>query len=345
MQVQTTGRRFEDTATTRRFFRDALEAVRRVPGVESAALTTVLPLTSDTDIYGVQFEVEAQPENDDPSAFRYAVSGPYIETMQIPLKRGRVLDERDRDGAARVALLNESYAARRFPGLDPIGRRFRIGPVSEPITIVGIVGDVKQTSLAVSRADAVYMPVDQWPFVDRVMSLAVRAPGDIETLVPAIRAAVWSVDKDQAVVRVATMDDLLAASAAERRFALILFEAFALAALVLATAGIYGVLAGSVAERTREIGVRSALGATRADILTLILRQGLGLTGLGVALGLVGAVAASEWIAAMLFGVSRLDPVTYLGVIALLTAASLMASGVPAWRAARVDPARTLRGE
>jgi ABC-type antimicrobial peptide transport system permease subunit len=141
------------------------------------------------------------------------------------------------------------------------------------------------------------------------------------------------------------MEDLVAASAAERRFALILFEAFALAALVLAAAGIYGVLAGSVAERTREIGVRSALGASRRSIVSLVLRQGLSLTGLGVAIGLIGAVGASQAIAAMLFGVSPLDPITYLGVIALLEVVAAVACGVPAWRAARVDPVMALRAE
>ena len=141
------------------------------------------------------------------------------------------------------------------------------------------------------------------------------------------------------------MDDLIAASASERRFALILFEAFALAALVLAAAGIYGVLSGSVAERTREIGVRAALGAGRGTILGLVLRQGMTLTLLGVAVGLGGAVAASRAIAAMLFGVSRLDPVTYTGVIVLLAVVSLIACAVPAWRAAQVDPASTLRAD
>jgi ABC-type antimicrobial peptide transport system permease subunit len=141
------------------------------------------------------------------------------------------------------------------------------------------------------------------------------------------------------------MDELLAASAAERRFALTVFESFALAALVLAAAGIYGVLAGSVAERTREIGVRSALGATRGRIVGLVLRQGLRLTGLGVALGAAVAVAAARAIAAMLFGISPLDPLTYLGVAALLAAVSAAACAVPAWRAARVDPAETLRAE
>jgi putative ABC transport system permease protein len=141
------------------------------------------------------------------------------------------------------------------------------------------------------------------------------------------------------------MDHLLDSSAAERRFALILFEAFALAALVLAAAGIYGVLSGSVAERTREIGVRSALGASRAEILGLVVRRGMTLTGLGIALGLVGAVIASRALITLLFGVSRLDPVTYAGVVLVLAFVAALASGFPAWRAARIDPAIALRSE
>ena len=221
-------------------------------------------------------------------------------------------------------------------------------------TIVGVVGDVKQMSLALSESDAVYITASSpaatirsgpWRFADRVMSLVVRTQGDAAALAPAIRQAVWSIDKDQPVVRVATMNDMVAASAAERRFALILFEAFALAALVLAAAGIYGVLSGSVAERTREIGVRLALGASRESILALVVRQGMMLSGLGVTIGLVGAVAGSQAIAAMLFGVSRLDPVTYLGMIALLAGVSVVACSVPAWRAMRVDPMVALRHE
>jgi putative ABC transport system permease protein len=168
------------------------------------------------------------------------------------------------------------------------------------------------------------------------MSLVVRSPGDVAPLAPAAPRAIWSVGRDQPIVRVATMDDLLAATAAERRFALILFEAFALTALVLATAGIYGVLAGSVAERTREIGVRSALGASRRNIVALVVRRGLGLTGVGLAMGLAGAALASRVIETMLFGVSPLDPVTYAGVIALLAAVSVVAAGarpgvLPEW--------------
>jgi ABC-type antimicrobial peptide transport system permease subunit len=257
-----------------------------------------------------------------------------------------VLDARDGAGAPRVAVISESLAKLRFSGADPIGRPLRLGPKdSAPYTIVGVVADVRQVSLALSESDAVYISATQSWFADNPMSLVVRTGGDASALAPAVRQAVWSVDKDQPIARVATMDDVLAGSAAERRFALILFEAFALVALGLAAAGIYGVLAGSVAERTREIGVRAALGASRGDILGWVVRQGMTLTGLGAALGLAGAAAASGVIEAMLFGVSRFDPVTYLAVAGLLGVTAMIACSVPAWRAVCVDPVTALRTE
>ena len=345
MSVQTSGARFADDVTTYRFFEQSLEAVRRVPGVTAAALTSQLPLSGDRDLYGVHFD--PSPSNDPgevAGTFRYAVSAGYLEMMHIPLLRGRLLDEHDGADAPRVALISESMAKRRLHGIDPIGRRLRIG--SGPLyTVVGVVGDVRQMSLALNESNAVYTTATQWRFADNVMSLVVRGRGDAAALAPAVRQAVWSVDKDQPIVRVGTMDDLLAGSAAERRFALIVFEAFALAALVLAAAGIYGVLSGSVAERTREIGVRLALGASHGSILALVFRQGIMLTGIGVVIGLAGAALASQAITTMLFGVSRLDPVTYFGVVALLASVSVIACGVPAWRAVRVDPAITLRAE
>jgi ABC-type antimicrobial peptide transport system permease subunit len=177
------------------------------------------------------------------------------------------------------------------------------------------------------------------------MSLVVRARDDAAALTPAVRAAIWSVDKDQPIARVATIHALVAASAASRRFALTLLEAFALAALLLAAAGIYAVLAGTVAERSREIGVRSALGASRRDIIALVAGQGLRLTGLGTVIGLAAAVVATQALVSMLFGVSRLDPITYGAVIALLVVTAAVACIVPAWRAVRVDPVTTLRAE
>jgi putative ABC transport system permease protein len=175
--------------------------------------------------------------------------------------------------------------------------------------------------------------------------LVIRARGDAAALTTAVKRAIWSVDSDQPIVRVATMDSLLTTSEAERRFVLTLFAAFALVALVLAATGVYGVLSRSVTERTREIGVRVALGANRGDILSLIVRQGMTLTALGIVIGLAGAMAASRALITLLFGVSRLDAVTYLGVILTLASVSAVACGVPAWRAAQIDPASTLRAE
>ena len=253
-------------------------------------------------------------------------------------------------GAPQAVVFSESFAKRKFPGQDPLGKRVRIGPdighADRPwAAIVGVVGDVKQASLALSQSDAFYTATTQWSWVDNVQSLVIRTSGDAAALAPAIRKAIWSVDRNQAIVRVATMDNLLVNSEAERHFVLILFEAFGLAALVLAATGIYGVLSGSVTERTREIGLRTALGATPVDILALVVRQGMTMTGLGVVIGLSGAAIASHSLITLLFGVSRLDPFTYLGVIAVLGFVSIIACAVPARRAAKVDPMVALRYE
>ncbi len=345
MQVQTYGRKYDDDRLCHQFFAQALDAVRAVPGVTAAAFTSQLPLSGDSDVYGAKFEGDS-PEVGS-AVYRYAVTPGYFESVHIPLRRGRLLDDRDTTNTPPAMLISESLAKRRFPNQDPIGKRVHVGgrPDSPLFTIVGVVGDVKQMSLTLSDTDAVYTTTTQWHWADGTLSLVVRTRGDAAQFVPAIKNAIWSVDREQPIVRVAMMDDLLAASAIERRFVLILFEAFGLIGLTLAATGIYGVLSGSVAERTREIGVRSALGATRSSIVALVFRQGITLAGLGVVLGLAGAVAASQAIAAMLFGVSRLDPLTYLGVIALLAAVSAIACCVPAWRAARIDPMVALRYE
>jgi putative ABC transport system permease protein len=348
MQVQESGHRFDNDSARDRFFMQALEAVRQVPGVAAVAFTSQLPMSGDFESFGVQFESE--PNDDSEAGLRYAVSPDYFQAMRIPLRRGRLLDEHDVAGAPQAILLSESFAKRKFLNQDPIGQRVRVGPdIGHPDrpwgTVVGVVGDVKQTSLALSAPDAFYTASAQWSWVDRVQSLVVRTGGDAAALTPAIRKAVWSVDSDQPIVRVATMDNLLATSEAQRRFVLILFEAFGLVALVLAATGIYGVLSGSVTERMREIGVRAALGATRGDILALVIRQGMTLTVIGVAIGVSGAMAASRALESLLFGVSRLDPLAYFGVIVLLGGVSAIACGVPAWRAAQVDPAITLRAE
>lgn len=286
MQVQTAGHQFDDLATApgvgarvrRRFFEQALEAVRRVPGVQQAAFTSLLPLSDDPPVmgtYGAQFE------NDGPqgghNVFRYAVSADYCQTMGIPLRSGRFLDNRDTAAAPQAAMVSESLAKAQFPGQNPIGKRLHVGPTNRPwYVVVGVVGDVKQTSLAINRPDAVYLSTEQTWFADDTLSFVVRTHGRAAVLGPAVKNAIWSVDKDQPIVQVSTMDNLLAVSEAERHFVLTLFEVFGVVALALAAVGIFGVLSGSVTERTREIGVRTALGASRGEIVALVLRQGCG---------------------------------------------------------------------
>jgi putative ABC transport system permease protein len=347
MQVQESGHQYDKDPDRLRFFREALEAVRAVPGVVSADFTSQLPLSGDYDVYGVQFENDSISEE---GGFRYAVTPGYAETMRIPLRRGRMLNERDTTGAPTAVLISESFAKRKFGGKDPIGKRVRMGPdvghADKPwATIVGVVGDVKQESLALAAGDGFYVPTTQWPWADEVLSLVVRTRGDAASLAPSIRNAIWSVDKDQPIVRVASMESLLAVSEAQRRFTLIVLEAFALVGLLLAATGIYGVLSGTVTERTREIGIRAALGASRKDILAMVMRQGIKLTSVGVAAGLLGAALASQTLVSLLFGVSRLDPFTYVGVVAVLLITAGVACWLPASRAARVDPAITLRAE
>jgi len=348
MQVSTIGPRYNGDSTTRNYFDRVLLAVRNTPGVEAAALTTQLPLSGDFDKYGVHIEAHprANPE-EDPSAHRYAVSPGYFKTMRIPLLRGRLLDEHDNATSPSVVLVNETFAKRAWPGEDPIGQRIRVGSATQGPwrTVVGIVGSVRQVSLDAEEPDAFYVTEAQWLFVDPAMSVVVRASGDAAGLASAVERAVWSVDKDQPITRVATMDALIQRSEADRRFALILFEAFAVVALVLAAAGIYGVLAGVVTERVREIGVRAALGASRRDIVELILRQGMGLTAIGLAAGLGLAFGSVRVISGMLYGVTGSDPVTYVGVTLVLAGVAAAACAVPAWRASRVDPAKTLRVE
>ena len=348
LQVQTSGPRYASDTATRAFFDRALANVRALPGVASAGFTSQLPLSSDFDGYGVhiQSRPRANPEQD-PSAHRYAVSAGYLEAMQIPVRRGRTLTADDRADHPPVVLVNETFAKRAFAGANPLGERVRLGDAATGpwYEIVGVVGDIKQTSLAQEPSNQVYVTEAQWRFSDGALSFVVRTRGEPSAITGAVRQAIWSVDKDQPIVRTATMETLMETTAAQRRFALVLFEAFALVALVLAAAGIYGVLAGTVTERLREIGVRAALGASRGQLLGMVVRQGLGLTAVGVAVGLGAAMALTQLIAGLLFGVSSLDVVTYAGVTGLLLVVALAACWVPAWRAARVDPAEMLRAE
>jgi putative ABC transport system permease protein len=355
MQVATSGHQFDNSDAApdsgdrarRRFFKQALEAVQHVPGVEAAAFSSLLPLSDDPPVdalYGAQFE----DQNADAgyNVFRYAVSPGYCQTMGIPLLSGRLLDASDSASAPLAALISASMARRHFGSANPLGKRLHVGPRNRPwYTIVGVVGDVKQTSLAINETDAVYLSSEQTWFADEALSFVIRTRAQPAALTSAIESAIWSIDKNQPVVRVMTMDRMIAITEAERRFVLILFEAFGIVALALAAVGIYGLLSGNVTERTREIGVRAALGASRGDIVALILRDGMRLTMLGIVVGLCGGIAATRAITSLLFGTSPLDLVAWAGVVAVLAGVSALACWAPAWRASRIDPSITLRAD
>jgi putative ABC transport system permease protein len=326
-----------------------LEGVRAVPGVAEAALTSLLPLSGRSfEMYAVFTESMAGSPENAGVAFRYTVTPEWFETMGVPLMRGRVLGTSDRPDAPQAVLINESFAARRFAGRDPVGERVRIGPFNRPDgpwgTIVGVVGDVKQTSLAEST-DAFYVALGQWAWADPVQSLVVQTTGDPAAFVEPIKQAIWSVNPTLPLERITTMSDLVADSEAQRTFALTIFAAFGLAALLLAGVGVYGVIEGSVTERTREIGVRSALGATPKRIAAFVVGQGLTLTIIGVAIGVGVAASSTRAIASLLFGIEPFDLVTYGGVVALLLGVAFIACYAPAFRAARIDPAITLRAD
>ncbi|MEO8619468.1 MAG: ADOP family duplicated permease [bacterium] len=348
MQVQVGGQRFANDTVTWRYFDEVLRTVRVTPGVQEAAFTSQLPLSSDFDASGIHSErhPRASPE-DDPSAHRYAVTPGFLETMKIPVMRGRSLTAYDNGAAPPVVLVNDAFAKRFFPNEEAIGQRIRTGAAdSGPWrTIVGITGDIHQLSLAGESTDAFYLPESQWSFADGSMSLVVRTSGDPAALREAVQTAVWSIDRNQPIVRVATMPEIVASSASQRRFVLTLFEAFALMGTLLAALGMYGVLAASVTERAREIGLREALGASPAQIMSMIVRQGMLLASAGAVLGVLLSTIVTRALADQLFGISRSDPVTYFAALGTLLLVALVACAAPAWRAARVDPMESLRAE
>lgn len=352
LQVQATGPRFRNAESVRQFFERVRVGVRSIPGVESVALTSQLPFSGDADVWGVGTKADVPPppgvtppEDEERYAHRYAVSASYIETMGIPLQRGRALQDRDRTGGQRVAVISASLARRRFVDGDPIGQQFRFGPTDNWFTIVGIVGDVRQSSLAVVSPAAFYVPEAQWQFADQTMWVVLRTTVEPETVEADVRDAIRSIDAGQPIFRVGTMEQRVSASMGRQRFVRAAFGTFALVALLLATIGIYGVLAGGVAERAREIALRAAVGASRARIIGSFGRQALDVAVAGIVVGGGVAVATSQVLASLLFEVSPLDGVTYGGVAVLLAIATTVGAVVPAWRAARIPPAVALQSQ
>lgn len=344
MEVQVTGAATRNDTTIAAFWDAALQAVRTVPGVEDAAIASQLPLGGNVDLYGIHREEQgdANPA-ENPSAMRYAVTPGYLGAMGISLMAGRWLTEQDDAGAPPVVVVNRTMAERLYPGLSPIGHRVRMGGEDSPYrTIVGVVGNTLHRGLDAAEEMQIYVPTVQWGG-ESAMTLVVRTSGNPSSVTGAVRSALRSVGSPVAVAAVATMEQLVSRSTAERRFALALFQGFALVALVLAGAGIYGVLSASVVERTREIGIRSALGAPRERILGVVMRQGIVLTAVGVAIGLGASLAAGGLMARLLYGVRSYEPTALLFVAMTLGTLACVACAIPAWRASRVDPVTALR--
>jgi predicted permease len=349
MQVVGVGRALDSDEARLQFYREALDAVRALPGVVTAAFTSQLPLSGDIDGYGVEAQsVPSSANGAGGAAMRYSITPQYFAAMGIPLQKGRLVDATDRPGAPISIVINESMARQLFGNRNPIGERVRFGPQlggSSWNYVVGVVPDIKHFSLAAPAPNAFYVASSQWTWVDNVQTLIVRASGDASSLVPSIERAIWSVNRDRPIQRIRTMDSFVAASAGERRFALLVIEAFAVAALALAAIGLYGVIAGGVAERTREIGIRSALGASPTDIVSRIVGRSIRLTLAGVVIGIIGSLGATRLVQSMLYGVARIDLVTYASVTTLLLGVAGVAAWAPARRAAGIDATITLRAE
>jgi putative ABC transport system permease protein len=324
------------------------DAVRALPGVTGVAVANQLPLAGNVDMYGVT-DPDNVPSNPElvPSGDRYAISADYLSTMRIPIIRGRSFTAAEAaDTTPRVALVSAALAQRLWPGANAIGKRIRLGGVKGANRlVVGVVGNVKHRGLDASSTLQWYVPERQWAGGDNQEMLIVRTAGDPAAITATVRKAIAAIDATQPIVKVATMGQLIATSTAQRRLALVLFGAFAIAALLLAVAGIYGVLAGSVAERTREIGVRAALGATPSAIVGLVVGQGGRLAAIGMTLGVAGSLALTRYLRTLLFGVGPSDPLTFAGVVLLLGFVTIAACLIPAMRAARVDPSRALRSD
>ena len=328
------------------FLDRAIEQIRAVPGVVSVAASTKIPLTGGGSTQ--PFTVEGRPAGtiaEQPMAQTRYITPDYFKTIGIPLRQGRFFSDQDRDNSLPVIIISEAMARRFWPGENPIGKRLTPSFHAETGAreIVGVVGDVKATGLDVDSSAMMYMPYKQAPMP--FMSFVVRTASNPEGLIQPVSTAIYSIDKEQALTDVQTMEQVVTKSLSERRFNMTLLLIFAGVALVLAAVGVYGVMNYTVTLRRRELGIRMALGAGRMDVLRLVLGQGLMLTLIGIAAGLISAYALTRLMASLLYGVTATDYLTFASVSAVLIAVGVVASYVPARRATKVNPTIALRTE
>jgi predicted permease len=346
--------KFPDSAQQARFCDRALERTRTLPGVVSAGVIDDLPLSGNGSHQPIAVEGQpVKPMSEQPEVDVRAISPGYMSALRVPLLRGRDLDDTDVAGRPPTTLISASLAKQFWPNEDPIGKHISLtffpGVVRE---VVGVVGDVKSDGLDQTRTPAtLYFPLAQMspssggPWRSFPMALIVRSTSNPSSLVSAVTNAVREADAEVPVRDIFTMDELLANSLSQQRFTLLLLGAFAALALVLAAIGIYSVLSYSVRRRVQEIGIRLALGATLSDVLRMIVFEGMRPALVGVALGIAGAIGLARVMSSLIFGVKATDPLTFISVAAILAAVALLASIIPAYRAAKVDPMVALRYE
>jgi putative ABC transport system permease protein len=333
--------KYSDTNRQRTFYQQALERIRHVPGVEHAAVTYFLPFSNfATDWFTIEGQPEVTEDNRPQARFGF-ISEDYFRTMGIALMKGRDFNDRDTPNAPPVVIINQAAARQFWPNEDPIGKRIK--SQRQVREIIGVSGEVRQAGLDKPSDAEIFLPYQQAPYL--YLQLAVRTTDDPMKMVLAIRDEVQALDPDLPLTGIKTMDQYLSDSIANPRFQSRVLSLFAAIALLLAAVGLYGVMSYAVAQRTHEIGVRVALGARSSDVLKLVVGKGLRLTLIGIAIGLVAAVALTRLLASLLFGVSTTDPATFIIIALLLISVALLACYLPARRATKVDPMVALRYE
>jgi putative ABC transport system permease protein len=324
------------------FFHRLLDAAKQIPGVESASVTDESPLASFQSLAS-GLAAEGGPPSD-AVVVPTSISADYFKTLQTRLLGGRFFNGGDRSESPRVVIINQTLAGILFPNRNPVGSRIKFDNGADPwVTVVGVVADIHHRGLGDRNWPEIFQPYEQAPAY--WMTLLVKTSGDPLSFAPALRKTIASLDRTQPLFAMQSLDQRLSSSVAQPRQRALLLGLFALTALLIAATGVYGVIAYSVALRTPEMGIRMALGATKPDILLMVLSEGLRMSFVGLALGIAGALALTRLISSFLFGVSATDAATFVSVCAVLIAAACAAAWIPARRAIKIDPAVALRQE